>query len=132
MKEQSIRVVLIVAGWIFIILGVIGIFLPLMPTTVFILLAAACFARSSERIHNWMIEHPHFGEILRNYQSGQGIELKVRNRAIAVMWFFMSISMLVLFQWWSTLLLISIGTMVTWYLLRLPIYHPVDDKAEKE
>ena len=111
-------------------LGVIGIFLPLLPTTVFILLAAACFARSSERFHSWMIEHPHFGEILRNYQSGQGIELKVRNRALLVMWFFMTISMLILYQVWSTILLLTIGTLVSIYLLRLPIYQPVDAEEE--
>ncbi|MCW9013880.1 MAG: YbaN family protein [Gammaproteobacteria bacterium] len=133
MKQQSIRILLIIAGWFFIVLGVIGIFLPLLPTTVFILLAAACFARSSDHFHDWLISHPQFGEILKSYQSGRGIERRVRNRAIAVMWFFMSISMLIIYQVWSTVLLITTGLLVTLYLIRLPVYQPIEKlNAEKE
>ena len=57
MQSKAIKVLLIIIGWISIALGVIGIVLPLLPTTPFILLAAACFAKSSKKFHTWIINH---------------------------------------------------------------------------
>jgi hypothetical protein len=70
--------VLIIAGTSFAGLGILGIFLPLLPTTPFLLLAAACYARSSERFYNWLLNNRWFGHYIRNYLEGKGVPLRVK------------------------------------------------------
>lgn len=80
------RKLLLVAGTIFVVLGVIGIFLPLMPTTVFLLLAAACYMRSSEKFYHWLIHHRILGGMIRDYREGRGIPLRNRLITILLLW----------------------------------------------
>ena len=63
-------------AWLGVALGVIGIFLPVLPTTPFLLLAAACFARSSPRFYHWLVDHPRIGPWIRDYLQGNGIPFK--------------------------------------------------------
>ncbi len=84
--KRLIREVLIIAGTIFVGLGVLGIFLPLLPTTPFLLLAAACYARSSERFYNWLLNNKWFGRYIKNYREGKGIPLKVKVLSISLLW----------------------------------------------
>lgn len=114
------RHALTAAGFISLGLGILGIFLPLLPTVPLVLLAAACFARSSPRFHQWILAHPNFGPIIRQYQSGQGIPQRVKVRAIIIIWLSMLLSMYLIAQWWAVLLLSTIGVCVTIYLLKLP------------
>ncbi|UTW46677.1 YbaN family protein [bacterium SCSIO 12696] len=106
-------------GWLALLLGAIGVVLPLLPTTPFVLLAAACFARSSPRFHRWLLSHKTMGPIINRYQQGQGISKTVRNRAILVLWLGMGISIWVTGQWWSFVLLGIIGLCTSLYLWRL-------------
>lgn len=76
------RNILLGIAWISLILGGIGIFLPLLPTTPFILLSAFCFQKSSERFHKWILNSPVFGKYIRDYQEQKGITLK--NKIVAV------------------------------------------------
>lgn len=76
--------ILILIGWIFVGLGIVGIFLPLMPTTIFFILAAASFARSSEKFYNWLINHPRFGKIIKSYLEHRGIPRKSKFIAIGM------------------------------------------------
>ncbi len=69
-------------GFLFVALGTLGIFLPLLPTTVFLLLAAACFARSSEKWHQWLLTNATFGPIIRHWDEQRCITLKVKCVAI--------------------------------------------------
>ena len=69
------RVFFLVVGTLALALGVIGLVVPLLPTTPFLILAAACFMRSSPRIHDWLIAHPLLGKILRDWQEHRGIAL---------------------------------------------------------
>ena len=75
-----------VMGALAVVLGVIGIFVPLLPTTPFLLLASWCFARGSRRLHGWLLSHRVFGEYLRNFEAGRGIPLRAKIVATALLW----------------------------------------------
>lgn len=114
------KYLLIAAGWAFVSLGVIGIFLPLMPTTIFFILAAACFARSSEKFYNWLIYHPKFGKFVRDYRENRGMPL--RAKIIAVTMVILSIGSSAVFftdKLYIRIILIAIAAGVIIYLLSL-------------
>jgi len=67
-------------------LGIAGVFLPLLPTTPFLLLAAACYLKSSERLYNWLINNKWLGNYIENYREGRGVPLKVKVVSIALLW----------------------------------------------
>ncbi|ACI93659.1 membrane protein [Afipia carboxidovorans OM5] len=77
------RRVYLVLGLICVALGFIGVFLPVLPTTPFLILAAACFARSSPRLENWLLSHPRFGPMLRDWRERGAIPRKAKLMALA-------------------------------------------------
>ena len=85
-RHRSVRYTLLAIGWLSVLLGVIGIFVPVLPTTPFLLLAAACFVRSSRRFYLWLVNHKHLGPWIRDYLEGNGIPLKGKVYAIGLMW----------------------------------------------
>ncbi|MEE8167965.1 MAG: YbaN family protein [Candidatus Hydrothermarchaeales archaeon] len=85
-RKRLVRVLLIVAGTFFVGIGVVGIFLPVLPTTPFLLLAAACYARSSERFYNWLLNNKWFGNYIKNYREGKGVPLNVKVLSISFLW----------------------------------------------
>ena len=118
---QGKRIFYLLLGWFSLITGIIGIFLPLLPTTPLVLLAAWCFSKSSERFHTWLLNHKFFGPIVNDWQSNDGIPRKSRNRAIIFMWLGMAISILMVSRFWATIGLVCIGIGVSIYLLRMPL-----------
>lgn len=86
MIYQSLtRGILISAGTFFVGVGIIGVFLPLLPTTPFLLLAAACYAKSSDRFYNWLLGNRWFGNYIKNYREGRGISLKAKIYSISLL-----------------------------------------------
>jgi uncharacterized membrane protein YbaN (DUF454 family) len=85
-KERLLRTSLVVAGTAFLALGIVGIILPVLPTTPFLLLSAACYARGSKRFYTWLLNNRIFGKYIRNYREGKGIQLRVKVVALAVLW----------------------------------------------
>jgi len=73
-------------GTFFVALGTIGIFLPLLPTTPFLLLAAGCYAGGSKKFYNWFLNNRWFGEYIRNYREKKGIPLKIKILSISFLW----------------------------------------------
>ncbi len=118
------KLVLNLVGVLAVLLGVIGIFVPLLPTTPFILLAAACFARASPRMHGWLLNHRLFGSLLRNYQEGRGIPARAKLLALAMMWPSLAYAMWRVEVLWLQCALLLIGGCVSAYLLRLPTLKP--------
>ncbi len=111
---------LIVTGTISVGLGFLGIVLPLLPTTPFLLLAAACYIRSSERFYHWLIYHKWFGSYIRNYREGRGIPLSAKITAITLIWVTIGFSALfVVPVVFVKILLILIAIGVTIYLLSI-------------
>ena len=104
-----------------VVMGVVGIFVPLWPTTCFLLLAGWCFARSSRRAERWLQENRLFGRYLRDYRERGVISLRVRTASLSVMWLFMGVSAVALWQHlWAVALLVLIGVAVTVHLVALP------------
>lgn len=121
-KQKIVRASLFIAGTFLLALGAIGIFLPILPTTPFLLLSAACYLRSSERMHKWLLNNRWFGKYIRNYQEGKGIPLKTKIFAMTVLWVailysaFIALDEILIAQ--IALLTIALGVSV--HLVRLP------------
>lgn len=122
-KNKFVRVLLIVAGFFSISIAILGIFLPLVPTTPLVLLAAYLFGKSSEKFHLWLINNKIFGKYIKNYQDGKGMTRRSKITAITSMWAVLLISGI-----WATdvlfvrIILATVGTAVTIHLLRMPTY----------
>ncbi len=86
LRQRLFKGALIVTGTLSLGLGIIGIFIPLLPTTPFLLLAAYCYFRSSKKLYNWLISNKWFGSYIRNYYEGLGIPLKVKLLSISFLW----------------------------------------------
>lgn len=84
--NHIIRAILLIAGTISLVIGIVGIFLPLLPTTPFLLLAAACYARGSDRFYNWLLCNKLFGNYIRNYREGKGIALRIKIITLSLLW----------------------------------------------
>lgn len=83
---KFLKPLLMAIGCISLALGVLGIFLPVLPTTPFLLLSAACFARSSQKFYDWLVSHPKLGPYIEGYLNGKGIPLKAKIYSLALMW----------------------------------------------
>jgi uncharacterized membrane protein YbaN (DUF454 family) len=112
------KTLLNIAGVIALLLAILGLFLPLLPTTPFLLLASACFARGSTRLHRWLLQHRVFGAYLRNVEAGNGIPLRAKIVALALMWTSLGVSFLRFEHTGLRILLLAIGCAVSIYLLR--------------
>jgi len=86
MPKKLKRRLLIVAGTIATAIGIVGIFVPILPTTPFLLLAAACYMRSSQKFYNWLLHNRFFGIYIRNYLQGKGMPRKIKMVTILLLW----------------------------------------------
>ncbi len=119
------KAILIFFGTVCVGLGLLGIFLPLMPTTVFLLMAAYCYSRSSDRFHNWLLNNRWLGEYIKNYRSGKGMTRRQKAATIAILWASIGFSIwYVAGAFWLTLLLEAVAIGVTIHLLMIRTYRP--------
>jgi len=119
MKEHALKAIYITAGTIFFILGIIGVFLPVMPTTPFLLLTAFCWVRGSERLHSWLISHKTFGPPIRDYMQERAMQYKTKVKAILLIWTSICFSIFLTQKTFVTIILLITGTALTLYLLSL-------------
>jgi uncharacterized membrane protein YbaN (DUF454 family) len=117
-RHRLVRFFLIAVGWLSVALGVIGIFLPVLPTTPFLLLAAACFARSSPRFYQWLIHNKRLGPWIRDYLEGNGIPLKGKVYAIGLMWISIGVSCWLVPMLWARVFMLVSAVLVTVYIAR--------------
>ena len=117
-RNPLIRYALLALGWLCVALGVIGIFLPVLPTTPFLLLAAACFVRSSKRFYLWLVLHPRLGPWVRDYLEGQGIPLKAKVYSIALMWLSIALSCYLVPLLWARAFMLTSAVLVSIYILK--------------
>lgn len=119
-KSEMLRLILIGVGWFSIACAVVGLFLPLVPSVPFLLLAVFCFSRSSEKFHTWLVEHRHLGPILKDYLVHGGISLKIKAAAVCAIWISFPISAWLVESIWAKVLLLTVAAGVTVYLLLIP------------
>ena len=126
------KALLIFAGTLCVGLGVLGMFLPLLPTTVFLLLAAYCYSRSSERFHNWLLTNRWCGSYIKNYKSGKGISIRQKVSTIATLWLSIGFSMWLVGGLWIDLLLIAIALGVTIHFVMLKTFRAEEQATDVE
>ena len=117
-RHRSVRYTLLAIGWLSVLLGVIGIFVPVLPTTPFLLLAAACFVRSSRRFYLWLVNHKHLGPWIRDCLEGNGIPLKGKVYAICLMWLSIVLSCYLVPLPWARGFMLTSAVLVSIYILR--------------
>ncbi|MBN2853359.1 MAG: YbaN family protein [Clostridia bacterium] len=110
---------LIAGGSISVALGVVGIFIPVLPTTPFFLLAVFCYFRSSKRLYKWMIHHKIFGVYIYNYITYKAVLKSTKIGALIFLWTGLSVSILVIDSWYVRAFLILIGVGVSIHLVLL-------------
>lgn len=113
------KIFLNVLGIICVILGTLGIFLPILPTTPFLLLASWAFVKSSDTLYEWLMNHKVLGLYIRSYIKYKGVSRTHKIMAIITLWFTMSLSMYLVDKNTIKYLLIFIGTCVTIHILKL-------------
>lgn len=113
------NILLNVIGCIAVVLAILGIFLPLLPTTPFLLLASACFVRGSERMHRWLRNHRLFGEYLRNFEDNRALPLRGKIVTLVLLWLSMAYSIYLVKSLLPRLMLLAIAASVTVMILRM-------------
>lgn len=121
--KKFIRVLLIACGTLCVVLGVLGIFVPVLPTTPLLLLAAICYARSSERFYHWLLNNRWFGEYIKNYREGRGIPLRIKILTLIALWLTIGFATLrVVSVWWVQFILLGVAVGVTIHLVRITTF----------
>jgi uncharacterized membrane protein YbaN (DUF454 family) len=119
-RNRFIRIILIIAGSFFVGLAFLGILLPIMPTVPFLLLAAACYVRSSEKLYRWLVENRWLGNYMRNYREGKGIPLRGKILSVSLIWLTIGFSVLFIVHIdLMRILLILIALGVSIYILSI-------------
>jgi uncharacterized membrane protein YbaN (DUF454 family) len=120
------KLALVACGSFAVVLGVIGIFVPLMPTTVFLLLAAACYARSSDRFYQKLLNNRWLGSYIRNSREGRGMTRRQKASTLVMLWVGIGASAIWSVEaWWIRAVLLLIAAAVTVHVARIKVGAPV-------
>ena len=119
------KYILAFLGTLSLVLGVAGVFLPLLPTTPFLLLAAALYFRSSPRLYEWLLSHPRLGSYIRNFREHKAIPLRVKIVSVTLVWVtLLYCTFGVADVWWMRIVFIAIAVAVTIHILH---YNTLDE-----
>ncbi|OWW20094.1 YbaN family protein [Noviherbaspirillum denitrificans] len=122
------KILLNVIGCLAVVLAILGVFLPLLPTTPFLLLASACFMRGSDRMHRWLRHHPVFGEYLRNFEDKRALPLRAKVLSLTMLWPSMLYSIYLVRPILLKGMLLAIAIGVTVMILRMKTLDGVDEE----
>lgn len=115
---SNMKYILAFLGSVALALGIAGIFLPVLPTTPFLLLAAALYVRSSQRLYEWLMSHKHLGPYIKNFRENKAIPLRVKIVSVTLVWVtLLYCAIFVAKEWWMSLIFITIATCVTLHIL---------------
>jgi len=119
-------------GFFFFGVGAIGVFLPLLPTTPFMLLATVCFSYSNRKLYEKLKRMPFFGSFIVNYEEKKGIPMSLKIKSIIFVWLSLSVSMIAMQRLWSYILLSLIGAGVTAHILMIKTKKPIQNTSFNE
>ena len=129
-RKSLTRFACLLLGWIALLLGIVGIVLPVLPTTPFILLASFCFIRSSPRYHSWLHQHPWFGPILTNWEKNRSVSKITKRRGLVVIVLSFCFSIyIVRYLWLKVLLFVVFVVLISWFI-KLPVNELVANRRE--
>jgi len=117
MSEKIKRHLLLIAGTLSLAVGIVGIFVPILPTTPFLLLAAGCYLRSSQRFYNWLMGNRLLGAYIRNYLEGRGMPIKVKLFTIILLWATIGVSIWLTSKLIITVILLIVAVGVTLHII---------------
>ena len=119
--SPAMRLLFVVLGTLFVALGIAGALLPVLPTTPFLLLAAACYARASPRFYNWLLNNPVFGPRIVEWRRYRSIPWRVKLGAIALMALTLGVSIVFFVPWPALQVALAVfGLLLAVYLYRIP------------
>jgi uncharacterized membrane protein YbaN (DUF454 family) len=120
-RNPGVRLLFVALGTVFVALGVLGAFLPVLPTTPFLLLAAACYARGSVRFYNALLNNKSFGPLILEWRRHRSMPFRIKITAITLMSVTMTASILMLSgRAWLQVMLAAMGIALAVYLWRIP------------
>ena len=113
------RIFLIIVGSVSLVLGVLGIFLPMLPTTPFLLLSAAAWVKASPSLYEWLINHKVLGEYIRNFREHRAIPLRVKIISVSLVWLTIGYCIFAVVDkwWWAQLLMTLLAIAISWHIL---------------
>ena len=118
--SKPIQILLITLGTFFVGVGIAGIFIPILPTTPFLLISAALYARSSKKFYNWLINNRIFGKFIKDYREGKGIPLRLKLITIILLWITIGCSAIFAIDiLWVRIILVIIDVGVTIHIIRI-------------
>ena len=118
--SKPIQILLITLGTFFVVVGIAGIFIPVLPTTPLLLISAALYAKSSTRFYNWLINNRIFGQYIKNYREGKGIPLRLKIITITLLWVTIGCSAIFAVDiLWVRIMLVIIAAGVTVHVIRI-------------
>ena len=113
------RIFLVFVGLVSFILGVVGMFLPMLPTTPFLLLSAAAWVKASPNLYDWLINHKIFGEYIRNYREHRAIPLRAKIVSVSLVWITIGYCIFAVVNkwWWAQVLMVLLAIAISWHIL---------------
>ncbi|MFO7536232.1 MAG: YbaN family protein [Kiritimatiellia bacterium] len=127
------RIALTSLGTACVATGVVGMFLPLLPTTPFLLLAAFCYARSSKKFYVCLTTNRWCGEYIRNYREGRGISRRHKVATLALLWLTIGYTAIIAISlWWVKLVLFGIAGAVTLHVTRIKTFPPKKERSRHD
>ena len=113
------KIFLIVVGSISFVLGVVGMFLPMLPTTPFLLLSAAVWFKASPALYEWLLNHKIYGEYIRNFREHRAIPLRVKIISVSLVWLTIGYCIFAVVEewWWAQLLMTLLAVAISWHIL---------------
>lgn len=120
-RPVPVRLLYAGMGTLFVLLGGLGVFLPVLPTTPFLLLAAACYARSSRRVYRWLLQHPHFGRLISEWREHRSMPYRAKRKALLLIALSFGVSIVFFVPGWPAKLAMGIGgVLLGAWIARIP------------
>ena len=128
--NKAARAVWFIAGMICLVFGMVGIVLPILPTTPFLIASAACFCKSPTRMYDWLLSNKWFGEYIRNYKEGRGLPMRTKIWALTVLWVTIGVSTVFFLNRLlppqlvlpMQLIMVAVAIAISAHILRLPTF----------